>query len=261
MSIQQHDLRSDRVGIRELARRGFIEITLVSGLFMAYFTTRGLVAGRESEAFINAYQLMQLQRQLGIFWELTIQDWVLGSPTLIWLMNTIYMYTHMPAVILFAAWVFLRHHDRYPEVRNVFLGMLGVGLLIYMLHPLAPPRFFTASGFVDTLEVYSPVDYHQESIQMLYNPYAAMPSLHVGFAVFVGIGLYMIGGHWFHKALGILFPLLMSIAVVATGNHFILDAVAGTMLAGGAYIFVPKLTAALQNTMGRSDLEAEAAST
>jgi membrane-associated phospholipid phosphatase len=261
MSIQQHDLRGGGVGIRELARRGFIEITLVSGLFMAYFTTRGLVAGRESEAFINAYQLMQIQRQLGIFWELAIQDWVLGSPTLIWLMNAIYMYTHMPAVILFAAWVFLRHHDRYPEIRNIFLGMLGGGLLIYTLHPLAPPRFFTATGFVDTLEVYSPVDYHQESIQMLYNPYAAMPSLHVGFAVFVGIGLYMIGGHWIFKALGIIFPLLMSIAVVATGNHFILDAVAGTMLAAGAYILVPKLAAALQNMTARSDLEAEAAST
>jgi hypothetical protein len=247
---------------RNLLRRGFVEMSLVTGLFMAYFTTRGIVAGRESEAFTNAYYLIRLQRFLGVYFELEIQNWVLGYPTLVSAVNSFYVYAHLPILILFACWVFLFHPRWYPEIRNVFLGILAVGLLIYSLIPLAPPRFFTATGFVDTLHVYSSVDYSQNSIEMLYNPYAAMPSLHVGFSVFVGIGIILIGRRWFHWALGILYPSLMTIAVVATGNHFILDAVAGLMLAGGAYILVPKFVVTLPRTFGRGrDLEAEAAST
>ena len=227
---------------RLLARRGLLETLLVVSLFMAYFLTRGLVSGRAAEAFENAYQLMQLQRWLGISWEQTFQSWIMQFDNLIWAMNTIYVYTHMPALILFALWVFIWHHDRYPEVRNIFLGILGVGLIVYALIPLAPPRFFTSTGFVDTLAMYSSVDYHADGIEMLYNPYAAMPSLHVGFAVFVGIGLIAVGGRLRHWIMGITFPVLMSIAVVGTGNHFILDVVAGGGLAFGAWYLVPRLT-------------------
>jgi membrane-associated phospholipid phosphatase len=234
---------------RFLARRGLIETVLVVTLFMAYFATRGLVSGRASEAFANAYQLMQLQRWLGIHWELSFQSWVIQYDSLIRLVNMIYVYTHMPALIIFAIWVFIWHHDRYAEVRNVFLGILGIGLLLYTLIPLAPPRFFASTGFVDTLALYSSVDYHSESIELLYNPYAAMPSLHVGFAVFVGIGVILVGGKARHWILGIIFPLLMSIAVVATGNHFVLDVVAGAALAFGAWYLIPRITTVIRERM------------
>jgi membrane-associated phospholipid phosphatase len=230
-----------------LVRRGMFEFTLVVVLFMAYFTTRGLVSGRAADAFQNAYQLMQLQYWLGISWELSFQAWLMQYDSLIWFMNSIYVYTHMPALVLFAIWVFVWHHDKYPGVRNIFLGMLAVGLTIYTLIPLAPPRFFTASGFVDTLATHGSVDYHSEGIAMLYNPYAAMPSLHVGFAVFVGIGVIAIGGQWRHWILGIVFPLLMSLAVVGTGNHFVLDVVAGALLAFGAWYLVPRLTTLIRS--------------
>lgn len=238
----QHQTSMGRNSAGFLARRGLYEFTLVVVLFMLYFATRGLVAGRAADAFQNAYQLMQLQRWLGISWELTMQSWILQYDSLVWLLNSIYVYTHMSGLILFALWVFIWHHQRYHEVRNVFLGLLAVGLVIYTLIPLAPPRFFSASGFIDTLAASGSVDYHQEGIEMLYNPYAAMPSLHVGFSVFVGIGVVTIGRRWQHWIIGILFPLLMSIAVVGTGNHFVLDVVAGALLAFGAWYLVPRLT-------------------
>jgi membrane-associated phospholipid phosphatase len=250
VSIQQADEETRSAGV--LARRGLYEVTLVVGLFMAYFATRGIVSGRAADAFHNAYQLMELQNWLGISWELSVQSWIMQYDSLIWFVNAIYVYTHMPALILFAIWVFIWHHDRYPEVRNVFLGMLAVGLMVYSLIPLAPPRFFTASGFVDTLATHSSVDYHQSGIEMLYNPYAAMPSLHVGFAVFVGIGIIAIGQHWRHWIIGLTFPLLMSIAVVGTGNHFILDVVAGAALAFGAWYLVPWLSTLLKDSVSRS---------
>ncbi len=240
-----------------LARRGVYEFTLVIVLFMAYFTTRGIVSGRAADAFDNAYQLMQIQNWLGISWEMTLQSWIIQHDSLIWAVNSIYVYTHMPALILFALWVFIWHHNRYSEVRNVFLGMLGVGLLVYALIPLAPPRFFSASGFIDTLATYSSIDYHQDGIEMLYNPYAAMPSLHVGFAVFVGIGIIMIGRHWRHWIVGTLYPVLMSIAVVGTGNHFILDVVAGALLALGAWWAVPRLVTGVRDQIERLQLTPE----
>lgn len=247
----QHAEQQDR-SAGFLARRGLYEITLIVVLFMAYFATRGLVSGRAADAFHNAYQLMQLQNWMGISWELSFQGWIMQYDSLIWFVNSIYVYTHMPALILFAIWVFIWHHDRYPEVRNVFLGMLAVGLIMYTLIPLAPPRFFTSSGFVDTLAAYSAVNYHQESVDMLYNPYAAMPSLHVGFAVFVGIGIIAIGQKRRHWLVGIAFPVLMSIAVVGTGNHFVLDVVAGAALAFGAWYLVPYLTTALRDWILRT---------
>jgi membrane-associated phospholipid phosphatase len=244
VNTKQNENRARDVSL--LARRGVFEFTLVIILFLAYFTTRGLVSGRAADAFQNAYQLMQLQHWLGISWELSMQAWIMQYDSLIWAMNAIYVYTHMPALILFAIWVFIWHHDRYPEVRNIFLGMLAVGLTVYTLIPLAPPRFFTASGFVDTLAEYGSIDYHSDGIAVLYNPYAAMPSLHVGFAVFVGIGLIAIGGRWRHWILGIVFPVLMSLAVVSTGNHFILDVVAGAALAFAAWYLVPRATTVIR---------------
>lgn len=247
-TVQRHTSTSNqRAGL--LARRGLYEFTLVVVLFMVYFATRGLVSGRAADAFHNAYQLMQLQHWLGISWELTVQSWIMKYDSLIWLFNSVYVYTHMPMLILFAVWVFIWHHDRYREVRNVFLGMLAVGLVIYTMIPLAPPRFFSASGFVDTLAASGSVDYHSESIEMLYNPYAAMPSLHVGFSVFVGIGIIAIGGRWQHRVIGILYPLMMSIAVVATGNHFVLDVIAGALLAFGAWYLVPRVTTIIRDRM------------
>lgn len=253
MNMSSSQDQQDHYSAGYLARRGVFEITLVVALFMAYFATRGLVSGRAADAFHNAHQLMELQNWLGISWELGFQNWVLQYDSVIWALNSIYVYTHMPALILFAIWVFVWHHDRYPEVRNVFLGMLAVGLLVYTLVPLAPPRFFTSSGFVDTLAMFSSVDYHQNSIEMLYNPYAAMPSLHVGFAVFVGIGIISIGQkrrHWF---IGILFPTLMSLAVVGTGNHFVLDVVAGIALAFATWYAVPRLSETLRSWQSRAD--------
>ncbi|TVR71411.1 MAG: phosphatase PAP2 family protein [Sphaerobacteraceae bacterium] len=235
-----------------LARRGVLEITIVVGLFMAYFTTRGLVSGRSADAFHNAHQLMQLQNWMGISWELSFQSLILQHDWLIWAANSIYVYTHMPALILFALWVFIWHHDRYPDVRNIFLGMLAAGLITYTLIPMAPPRFFTSSGFVDTLAAYSPVDYHQNSIEMLYNPYAAMPSLHVGFAVFVGIGVIAIGRQRRHWILGTIFPILMSLAVVGTGNHFVLDVVAGAALAFTTWFLVPRLVTSIREWRSHS---------
>lgn len=229
--------------VMERARNGLAEFGLMAALFMMYFTTRGIAAGKEAVAFGNAHDVMNLERRLGLFRETWLQTWVLAEPVATRFLNFVYAYTHMTVLIVFAAWVFIFHHDRYPTIRNVFLTILGVGLTIYTLYPLAPPRFFPYTGFVDTLALYSGINYDDPSVAMLYNPFAAMPSLHVAFALFSGIGMIWVGRRLIHWVMGIAYPILMVTAVVGTGNHYILDAVAGSFLTITAYLLIPRVTA------------------
>jgi hypothetical protein len=235
-------VRVDSV-VMERARNGLAEFGLMVALFMMYFTTRGIAAGKEAVAFANAHSVMNLERRLGLFREMGLQAWVLTEPAVARLLNFVYAYTHMTALITFAAWVFIFHNDRYQAIRNVFLTILGSGLTVYILYPLAPPRLFPYTGFVDTLSLYSGINYEDQSVAMLYNPFAAMPSLHVAFALFTGIGLIWVGRRAIHWVLGISYPILMATAVVGTANHYILDAIAGSLLTVAAYLIVPRLTA------------------
>lgn len=242
----------------ERARHGVLEFGLLSVLFGLYYATRGLAAGKESAAFENAREVMHLERRLGLFREIGVQAWLLAQPSIVHFLNWVYTYTHMAGLVLFGLWMFWRHTHRYREFRNVFLGILGVGLLVYALYPLAPPRFFPYSGFVDTLALYGRVNYDQPSVAMLYNPFAAMPSLHVAFALYAGIGLIRLGRRIIHWVIGTIYPLLMIAAVVGTGNHYILDAIAGSTLTVAAYLLVPRVTAALARY--REHLSADTAS-
>jgi len=218
-----------------------VEFGLMASLFALYYVTRGAASGRAYDAFVHAFEVMHLEQRLGLFYELSIQSWVLGTPAFVRFLNFVYAYTHLTAVVLFGTWVFLRHTHYYPQVRATFLVILGVGLLSYTMFPLAPPRFFGWRGFVDTLALYHGVNYDHPGIAMLYNPFAAMPSLHAAFAAFSGIGLIWIGRRWYHWALGLTHPSLMAVAVVATGNHYVLDVIAGFALVAIAWVAVPPL--------------------
>jgi membrane-associated phospholipid phosphatase len=225
------------------------EFGLMASLFALYYVTRGVAAGRAYDAFVHAFEVMHLEQQLGLFHELAIQSWVLGAPAVVRFLNFVYAYTHLTAVVLFGTWVFLRHFHFYPWVRATFLAILGVGLLSYIVFPLAPPRFFGWRGFVDTLALYHGVNYDHPGIATLYNPFAAMPSLHAAFALFSGIGVIWIGRRWYHWALGVTHPSLMALAVVSTGNHYILDVIAGFALAAVAWVAVPRLLRQRDDTL------------
>jgi len=225
------------------ARDGIAEIGLILALFMMYEVTRGIAAGREAVAFGHAREVMRVEQKLGLFHEIWLQSHFMNEPSFVRFLNFIYAYTHLAVVIAFAIWVFLFHAERYPTIRNTFLLLLGTGLVIYILFPLAPPRLFPYTGFVDTLQLYSGVNYDQQGISMLYNPFAAMPSLHVGFALYTGIGMIQIGRRPIHWILGIVYPLLMATAVVGTANHYILDVIVGAFITVMAYILVPRLMA------------------
>ncbi|HVB63488.1 MAG TPA: phosphatase PAP2 family protein [Nitrolancea sp.] len=237
--------------ILDRTRDGIAECGLMVALFMMYYVTRGVAAGKEAVAFGHAREVMHVEQRLGLFREIGLQTQFMTEPNFVRFLNVIYAYTHLAVIVAFAIWVFLFHADRYPMIRNTFLAVLGTGLIIYILFPLAPPRFFPYTGFVDTLQLYSGINYDQQSISMLYNPFAAMPSLHVGFALFSGIGLIQVGRRPIHWILGITYPLLMTIAVIGTANHYILDVIVGSFITIMAFILVPRVTNMVNARAGR----------
>lgn len=224
-------------------RVALLEFGLMASLFGLYYVTRGIAAGRAYDAFQNAFLVMRIEQALGLDVEQAVQAFVLANPLITTVLNTVYTYTHLWTVVLFGFWTFFFVSERYREVRATFLAILGVGLLSYTLFPLAPPRFFPWRGFVDTLALSRGVNYDHPGIATLYNPFAAMPSLHVAFSVFVCVGLFRLSQSCLLRSLGLGHVLLMTLAVIGTGNHYVLDCLAGTVLAVSAWYLVPRLLA------------------
>ncbi len=217
--------------------RGFSrELALVAVGGLAYYLIRGGVVDRAAEAFARAADLIELERRLGIFWEPAMQDWILGSRALIDLSNAVYFWLHMPLIAAMGLWLFWRKRGVYRLTRNAFLGSAVVALICYAALPVAPPRFFPELGFVDTMALYSQASYQAQEMGVFVNPYAALPSLHFGWALLLGLALWLArpGGRWgWAFALGaLLIPLGQGVSIVLTGNHFLLDAAAGAAAAG-----------------------------
>ena len=207
------------------------EITLVVLAFLCYFLVRGSVVDRAPEAIRRSFQIIDLERDVGFFWETQLQAAVLGSKFLIQLFNFIYFWMDFPFIIIVGIWLYWRHRRQYTLTRDAMLLSGGIALIIYHLFPVAPPRFLPEFGFVDTMAEYSRLSYQAETAQPFVNPYAAVPSLHVGWPVLLAVGV--IAATRF-KPLWIavlLLPVAQFFAVVSTGNHFIFDAPVGVVVA------------------------------
>ena len=214
-----------------LTGRALREIALVGVGLLIYFLIRGNVTDRTAQAMANAAAVIELQRALGIFWEPAMQRWILDSAAQIRFWNWVYFWAHAPAIVVVGLWLLWRHYPTYVLLRNALLVSAVIGLITYWSYPVAPPRLVDGYGFVDTMALYSPVSYQAQSLRPFVNPYAAMPSLHFGWAVLVGVGIYLVWRDARGHALAVLLPALMGLAIVLTANHYILDGVAGFVVA------------------------------
>lgn len=224
-------------GIAEATNRiyrfGLVEIALIVSAFFFYSIVRQFSSDRVAEAFGNAFSLVQLERNLGIFYEAQIQAFVLDSTTFTKFFNGVYIYGHLPFVAVIGIWLFLFHRGRYPGFRNALLLSGVIGLLIFNVFPMAPPRLLPLPyGLVDTLSLYSRVNYHSSGD--FVNPYAAMPSMHVAWNFVASLCLFSALRVTPARLLAVVPPVLMGIAVIVTGNHYVMDVVVGYLLGGVA---------------------------
>ncbi|PWI14138.1 hypothetical protein DI272_08210 [Streptomyces sp. Act143] len=221
------------------------ELLLVAGLFLVYKFGRQLAAGHTGEAFGNAHRVWDLERAVHLPGEGSVQNLLLHGDTLVHLANTYYATVHFPATAAFLIWLYLRRPGHYVWARRVLAAVTAAALLVHLAFPLAPPRMLAAAGLVDTAKVYGPSVYGPPQTDHLSNQFAAMPSLHFGWALMVAIGLIVATrSRW--RWLWLLHPLLTLTVIVGTANHYWLDAIVATLMLGIALVVIhpPRRTAA-----------------
>lgn len=228
--------------------RWAVEAMLMGGLYLAGELARGLARGGESSAEADAGTVVRLERRLHLFDERAIQHavgHVGGLPTLL---GYAYVSLHLAATVLVLVWVYRRHRDAYAYLRNTLALASGLALAGYALFPTAPPRL-AGIGMRDTVSSSTVVDLHSTLVAGLYNPYAAVPSVHVVFAVIVGVAVARLARGPLWRAVGVLYPVFVLFEIVATGNHFFFDAAAGAAVAAislGAVALAPRLRAGIR---------------
>jgi membrane-associated phospholipid phosphatase len=204
--------------------------------YVAYDVSRALAQGREAVALANGVFFMNLEKALGVWWEPWVQARVSAVDPLMTVLVWIYQYAHLPIIIGFMVWVFTQRRESWVLSRNWFLAMNFVAVIVFALLPTAPPRMIFTSGVADINFLHG-IRQHILENGLLANPFAAMPSLHFGYALFIGITLYTLAhGRW-TRYLGFFYAAVVLVAIVATGNHFIIDAVAGALVVLAAWVF------------------------
>ncbi|MFJ3539206.1 phosphatase PAP2 family protein [Streptomyces sp. NPDC090109] len=214
------------------------ELLLVTALFLVYKFGRLFANGHETRAFRNADRVWDAERALHLPGEGAVQQLLMHGEPLVRAANTYYAAVHFPATVAFLVWLYLRRPDHYLWSRRVLALLTGAALALHLLVPLAPPRMLAAAGLVDTARVYGPSVYGAvPETDSMANQFAAMPSLHFGWALMVAIGLIAATrSRW--RALWLLHPLVTLFVVVGTANHYWFDALAAAVLLGLALLAV-----------------------
>jgi PAP2 superfamily len=180
-------------------------------------------------ALAHAHRIAELERVTGLAWEAPLQRGLLGKPALVEGMNLFYLGAHFVGTGLFFLWLYHRDRAGFRLFRNGFLIATALAFLVAWRFPTAPPRV-AGLGIEDTLRRFSDIDIGSPGSDGLSDPVAAVPSLHAGWAVGVAAGLLLYARAPLLRALAPLYPGAVVITILATGNHFVLDAVAGTLV-------------------------------
>jgi hypothetical protein len=210
------------------------QVSLFVAAYFAYGLVRGLVEGRATAAFQNAREVISIERTLHLFVEPSVQAWASGSHLLMEIASWLYVNAQTSVTIGALLYLYLRHNRSFYFIRNMFMIAMAIALVSYIVFPTAPPRFMPEWGFVDSVSDLTGVQVSHASGSMtaLFNPYAAVPSMHVAFALMIGWPLARLARSRPMRLLWLLYPFLVTFVIVVTANHFIADALLGALTAG-----------------------------
>ncbi len=209
------------------------ETAVVLGLYALWQFAGTLSLLQVTGAVARGRWIFHFEKHLHLPGELSVQHLVLKSSLLTQALNIFYATVHFPAMIVFLIWMFVRHRERYPQVRNTMVIVTGAALAIQLI-PVAPPRLTSGLGFVD-----APALYHQSVYARVGSPgpdqLSAMPSVHVAWAVLVALGVIVFSNsRW--RGWIVAHPIITITAVVATGNHWWFDGIVAVQLIGLAIV-------------------------
>jgi hypothetical protein len=205
------------------------EVALVLAGYFAYFLVRGFTEGNQAQAVSHAHRIVGIEKALGFFWEPAIQRHVVEHHWIVTAANWMYIYGHWPLIACVAAWLVAKRPGAFSLFRTAFFVSGAIGIIMFVTFPVAPPRLADV-GVVDTVTMYSN-SYRVLQPAAFVNQYAAVPSLHFGWDLLIGIALITQSPWRPVKLLGAIVPVLMLSAIVVTANHYIFDAFAGGVVA------------------------------
>lgn len=206
--------------------RWWKELTLLGAGYALYTVIRDLAPARRGAAFEHAATIYATEQRLHLAVEWHANHWLAGHPGLAEAAGYYYATLHFAAVITVLGWLFVRHPALYLRARTVLVTATLSGLAVFWLYPVAPPRL--TDGFVDTVvAVHTWGSWGSSGVAALANPYAAMPSLHTAWAAWAAAAVAVAAKRPVIRVAVWAYPLLTVLVIVATANHYVLDAVAG----------------------------------
>jgi hypothetical protein len=221
--------------IRRIPPRGWgdaiLQFALFLGAYAGYQMVRGLADGRTDVAFSNAERVIDLEQSTGTFFEPGFQQALLDERWLIDIANWMYLNTQFVITTGFIVWLYLFRNDSFNFVRNMFLVSMGLALVGYAAFPTAPPRFIDGAGFTDTIASFTGTDQDSGAVSLLINPYAAVPSMHIAFAMMIAVPGVTLCRNLAARAFWSVYPLLVFFVITVTANHYWFDAAAGAAVA------------------------------
>jgi PAP2 superfamily len=211
------------------------QILLFCGAYWVYRLVRGQVFDQTAAAFENARWIVDAERALGLFFEPNLQSWAIASGWIDDVGAWMYLNTHFVVTTCTLAFIYLFRNEHFYFVRNMFMVAMAIALVGYVVVPTAPPRMLPELGFEDSVAQYTGVT-SDASMNALFNPYAAVPSMHVGFALMLAVPMVRMARRAWVRALWAAYAPVVTLVVVVTANHWVLDAVAGAAVAAVAAV-------------------------
>jgi hypothetical protein len=238
--LRQIDTRVLPRGWKDVVR----QIGLFVGAYLLYQAVRGIIGSGGYKPFGDATKIINLERVLHVFIEPNVQAW---TSSVHWLMDVAdwsYLNAHYFVTLGALLFIYFRRNSSFYFVRNMFMIAMAIALVGYAVYPTAPPRLMPEWGFTDSISQFMGVahlDYGPGSAFL--NFYAAVPSMHVCFAIMIGVPMARLVKRWPAKVAWSLYPLFITFVVVATGNHYLTDAFLGALTAGASALLAHRLLA------------------
>ena len=208
---------------------GLQELGALALLYGLYEVVRGVPSENVDAAMRHTSEIVDLERAIGIYVEHGVQATLDALPVLPTVLGIAYVVLHFAGTTAALVWLHRRHRDQFPIVRTTLVVATALALVGYVLYPAAPPRL-AGLGFSDTVTQHTGLNLSSDLLGALYNPFAAVPSLHFGYALIIGVALATIAERRWVRVLGGLYPAAMLLIIVATGNHFFVDAALGGLV-------------------------------
>lgn len=220
----------------------WLEIGLIAFGYYLYTLTRLAAPAHETAARQRGWDLLNVEHNLGLNFERTVNHWVYSMRWLAFSMNVYYGTLHFIVPIVVLIWIYVKFPDRYRSVRTVMCAMTLTALFGFYFYSLCPPRLLPNSNFIDTFKLLNPwgqTSATSDGVAGLgssTNEYAAMPSLHIGWSTWCALAIVHLAERTWVKVLGVAYPLCTFAVIVGTANHYVLDAAGGLVTLGLGFL-------------------------